>query len=87
MADKFSVGERVKIQTENPGDLKRVPKYIRGKIGIVQKVRGRIINPRDHRDERPTLYSVVFSSDELFPQMSRKDKVIVDVFEDWMIPE
>jgi nitrile hydratase len=86
MTDKFSVGERVKIKTENPGDLKRVPKYIKGKVGVVQKVRGRIVNPRDHRDERPTLYSVVFSPQELFPQTSKNDKVIVDVFEDWLMP-
>jgi nitrile hydratase len=87
MADKFSVGERVKIKTESPGDVKRVPKYIKGKAGIVQKIHGRIVNLRDHRDERPTLYSVVFSSHELFSQTSKNDKVIVDVFEDWMIPE
>lgn len=87
MADKFSAGDRVRIKTENPGDPKRVPKYIKGKTGIVQKVHGRIINPRDHRDERPTLYSVAFSSGELFPEASKKDKVFVDVFEDWMIPQ
>lgn len=87
MAEKFSVGARVRIKTENPGDVKRVPKYIKGKVGIVQKIHGRIVNLRDHRDERPTLYSVAFSSNELFPEGSKKDKVLVDVFEDWMISE
>jgi nitrile hydratase len=85
MSDKFSAGDRVKIKTENPGDPKRVPHYIKGKAGIVQKVHGKIINPRDHREERPALYSIAFSSDELFPGASEKDKVFVDVFEDWMI--
>lgn len=79
---KFALGDRVKIKTDNPGDVKRVPHYIKGKAGIVQKIRGRIVNPRDHRDERPRLYSVVFSSEELFPGGSKKDKVVVDVFED-----
>lgn len=87
MADKFSVGEKVKIKTDNPGDIKRVPPYIKGKVGIVQKARGRISNPRDHRDERPALYLVQFSSEELFPQTTKNDKVFVDVFEDRMTPE
>jgi nitrile hydratase subunit beta len=85
MADKFSAGDRVRIKTDNPGDVKRVPTYIKGKSGWVQRVHGRIMNPRDHRDERPTLYSIAFSSAELFPEASKQDTVFVDVFEDWMI--
>lgn len=83
--EKFSVGETVRIKTENPGDVKRVPAYIRGKVGTVHKVRGRISNPRDHRDERPPIYAVAFSVNELFPPTSKSDSVIVDVFEDWMM--
>jgi nitrile hydratase len=84
MANTFSVGDRVRIKTENPGDVKRVPNYIKGRAGVVQKAHGRIISPRDHRDERPALYSIAFSSAELFPEASKKDTVYVDVFEDWM---
>ena len=87
MDGKFALGDRVKIKTDNPGDLKRVPKYIKGKIGIVQRIHGQIVNRRDHRDERPALYSVVFVSNDLFPEASKKDKVFVDIFEDWMIPQ
>jgi len=87
MDSKFALGDKIKIKTDNPGDSKRVPKYIKGKTGIVQKIRGRIVNPRDHRDERPTLYSVAFVSNDLFPEASKKDKVFVDIFEDWMIPQ
>ncbi len=87
MVDKFSVGAMVRIKTDNPGDVKRVPHYIKGKVGVVQKFRGIIDNPRDHRDERPPLYSVLFSPADIFTEKSENDKVVVDVFEDWMIPQ
>jgi nitrile hydratase len=86
MTSKFSIGQRVKIKAENPGDLKRVPPYIKGKIGVVQVARGKFHNPRDHRDERPPIYSVLFRHDELFPSSGGSDTIIVDVFEDWMMP-
>ena len=85
VAEKFSVGETVRIKTENPEDVKRVPAYIKGKVGTVHKVRGRIINPRDHHD-RPPVYSIVFAANDLFPGTTGSDSVIVEVFEDWMIP-
>jgi len=86
MSYRFSVGDRVQIKAENPGDRKRMPKYIRGKIGVVHEVRGRFVNPVDHRDERPPLYSVRFDLGDLSGASSPGDAVLVDVFEDWMIP-
>ena len=86
MDSKFSVGERVRIKMENGEDPKRVPQYIRGKQGLIQKARGEQINPRDHH-ERPPVYSVVFSLDEVVSGAHPNTRVFVDVFEDWMVRE
>jgi len=79
-----SVGDSVRVKFDNPGGRKRMPKYTRKKVGVVQKIRGRMHNPRDHRDERLPIYSVLFPLAELDEHGSTKEKVVVDVFEDWM---
>lgn len=86
MDSKFSVGERVRIKMENGEDPKRVPKYIRGKLGLIQEARGELVSPRDHH-RRPPVYSVVFSLDKIVSGYESSDLLFVDVFEDWMIRE
>jgi hypothetical protein len=88
MAYRFTVGDRVKIKADNPGDRKRVPRYIMGLTGTVRAVHGVIVNPRDHREVRPPLYNVIIPLNQVSPRSTNKnDKIFVDVFEDWMIPE
>ncbi len=87
MTYKFSVGDKVRVKTEDYTDRKRVPRYIMGKTGTVAVVRGCFSNPRDHREERPPIYSVGFDQEQISQQGSKRDKIIVDVFEDWMIAE
>ncbi len=87
MTYKFSVGDKVRIKTENYNDRKRVPRYIMGKVGMVEIIHGRISNPRDHWEERPPLYSVIFDLEQISQQGSKRDKIVVDVFEDWMTAE
>ena len=84
---KFSVGDTVRIKTENYKDRKRVPRYIMGKMGTVEVVRGFFHNPVDHREDRPPIYSVGFDQEQISKEGSKRDKIIVDVFEDWMIAE
>ncbi len=87
MTYKFSVGDKVRIKTEDYNDRKRVPRYIMGRVGTVETVRGFFSNPRDHREDRPPIYSVGFDQEQISPQGFKKDKIIVDVFEDWMMAE
>ena len=87
MTYKFSVGDKVRIKTESYNDRKRVPRYIMGKLGTVEVVRGYFSNPTDHREERPPIYSIGFDQEKISQQGSERDKVIVDDFEDWMIAE
>ena len=65
---------------------KKVPSYMAGKTGIIQQVRGRIIDPVDHPD-RTALYSVMFYMNQISRRCSNNEKVFVDVFEDWILPE
>ena len=87
MTYEFSIGDRVRIKSENAGDRKRVPRYIMGKVGVVEVVRGCFVNRRDHLEDRPPIYSVMFDLKQLSSKGSKNEKVIVDVFEDWMIAE
>ncbi len=87
MTYKFSVGDKVRIKNDSYNDVKRVPRYIMGKVGTVEIVRGCFSNPTDHLEERPPIYSIGFDQEQISQQGSKRDKIIVDVFEDWMIAE
>jgi hypothetical protein len=83
---KFSVGERVRIISENPWDGKRFPSYIAGKKGVVEIVRGRISDPMDH-PQRPPLYLVRFGIDNKETEQNKKHNILAEVFEDWILKE
>lgn len=78
---KFSVGDLVVITPNEAGGSERIPKYIQGKVGRIACCYGRINNPLDHRGIYSPLYSVEFSSYDLF-QNNSKDIITADVHED-----
>ncbi len=71
------------VKRDNPMGNPRTPMYIRGKKGVVVDVHGVISNPRDHRGLYPPLYTVAFDVAELFGE-ARRDKLWVDVHEEWL---
>lgn len=89
----FSIGDRVMIRTEVPGGTNRTPFFIRGKKGIVVFAHGPAGNPRDLSqggtgEPKLPLYGVSFHMAHLYdddPQVVH-DRVIVDVWDDWMEP-
>ena len=82
--NKFSIGDEVKIISENSWDSKRFPGYIAGKTGIILDIRGQINNPMDH-PERTSFYSVMFTLNQISSRSSNNEKIIADVFEDWIL--
>lgn len=82
--NKFSVGDKIKIISESGWDSKRFPQYIAGKTGIILDIRGQICNAMDHPDRTP-FYSVMISVNQISPVLSTNEKVIADVFEDWIL--
>ena len=86
---RFKAGDEILVRNINPRGHTRLPKYLRGKRGVVERDHGVFIFPdtNAHRQgEKPQhVYSVRFSSVELWGREgSPKDSCIVDVFDDYM---
>ncbi len=86
----YAVGQTVKVGHFHPKSHTRAPRYIRGHIGIVEKVYGAHIFPDEHARSAQKvpayLYSVRFDAAALWGK-SDPDKghaVFVDVFEPYL---
>ncbi|MGI0090672.1 MAG: SH3-like domain-containing protein [Nitrososphaerales archaeon] len=86
--ERFKVHDRVRVKRENPSGTKRVPGYIRGKVGTVLVSHGIIQGyEHDHEDFRGPTYSLIFGYKDLFGGGSHDDKIVVDVNEYWLDEE
>jgi len=75
----LAVNQKVRVRTELISPNRRVPSYVRGKIGAIIKVHGIIPDfQHDHADDWGPMYSV------LFEVSSRGEKVSVDLHEPWL---
>jgi hypothetical protein len=86
---RFRVGDQVMMKNINPAGHTRMPRYIRGKRGVVECDYGVFAFPDTHahgKGAKPQhCYSVRFSSRELWgPEASERDSLRVDVFDDYM---
>jgi hypothetical protein len=92
MTARFATGERVSVRLgESIGHL-RTPGYVRGRVGVVERVCGPFPNPeelaygRDGLPARP-LYRVRFRRADLWPDdRPSEDCVEVEVYEHWLEP-
>jgi hypothetical protein len=78
--ERFRVGDRVRVLTDVPGGNPRTPRYLRGRTGTVVRGHGVVVNPLDHADPYPPLYSV------LFALTGGRDEVVADLHEEWLEP-
>lgn len=88
-APRFSQGQRVRARNLNPSGHTRLPRYVRGKSGIVDRVHGVFVFPDSNahfRGERPGyLYSVRFEAQELWgEEPAPGDAVYVDLWEGYL---
>jgi nitrile hydratase len=89
---KFKPGDRVRAHNINPATHTRLPRYARGKEGVVEAIRGCHVYPDtaalDVHDERPQwLYTVVFTGQELWgADADPKIKVSIEAFEPYLEP-
>ena len=88
---RFEPGDAVRTRNINPATHTRLPRYVRGKAGTVEAVRGCHVFPdtaaRGAGDHPQWLYTVVFSGRELWgaeadPTLS----VSIDAFEPYLDP-
>ena len=88
-APRFGPGQRVRARNLNPTGHTRLPRYVRGKTGIVDRVHGVFVFPDTNAHflgESPQhLYSVRFEAQELWGEATTsQDSVNVDLWEDYL---
>ena len=91
VAAKFQVGEQVLTRNINPIGHTRLPRYARGRRGIIAGDHGVFIFPDTHamgEGMKPQhLYSVRFSAEELWgADASPRDSVYLDLWDDYLDP-
>ena len=85
----FKVGERVRARNLHPVGHTRLPRYVRGHVGLVESHRGSHVFPDTHahgggEDPRP-LYTVRFTARELWgPDAAPRDSVSLDLWEPYL---
>jgi nitrile hydratase beta subunit len=90
-AASFGEGARVRARTMNPTGHTRLPRYARGKVGVVERDRGTHVFPDTNAHglgESPQhLYSVRFSARELWGDgAGANDAVYLDLWDDHLEP-
>ncbi|MGI9259650.1 MAG: nitrile hydratase subunit beta [Gammaproteobacteria bacterium] len=91
IAPRFELGESVRGRNINPPRHTRMPRYTRGKVGVVERDRGVFALPDNETydlDARPQhVYLVRFASRELWGETaSVRDSVYIDMWEDYLEP-
>jgi nitrile hydratase subunit beta len=86
---KFAAGDRILVRNINPSHHTRLPRYVRGRRGVVEHDHGVFVFPDTSahgEGEKPQhVYSVRFSAQELWgPEASSKDHLYIDLWDDYM---
>ncbi|HVA80878.1 MAG TPA: nitrile hydratase subunit beta [Candidatus Binataceae bacterium] len=88
-AAKFSIGARVRARNLNPAGHTRLPRYVRGRIGVIERDRGVYgfpdTNAHHAGSARQHVYSVAFRARELFGAAAHaRDRIVIDLWEDYL---
>jgi len=90
-APAFQVGDRVRARNLNPTGHTRLPRYARGRIGVIERRHGAHVLPDSNAhglgEDPRYLYSVSFSARELWgPDAHPRDSVRLDLWEPYLEP-
>ena len=85
----FKVGQRVRARNINPTGHTRLPRYARGKAGVVMRDHGVYLFPDTNAhfqgEKRQHVYSVRFTARELWGERaSERDSVYIDMWDDYL---
>ena len=85
----FSPGDRVRVRNIHPSGHTRLPRYVRGRIGMVDRVQPSCVFPdsraRGQGDDPQHLYCVRFQGQELWGSNSEPGLVVfIDLFEPYL---
>ncbi|MBI3757028.1 MAG: nitrile hydratase subunit beta [Deltaproteobacteria bacterium] len=89
LTPQFQLGDRVKAKNLNPTGHTRLPRYVRGKVGVIDRIHGTFVYPDTNAHglgEQPQpLYCVRFDATELWgPSALRNDSLYIDLWEDYL---
>ena len=89
VSPRFSPGQRVRVRRMRPPGHTRCPRYVRGAVGVVERVHGDAYLPdavaRGEELPPEALYAVRFRSDDLFgPGDEPGFRVLVDLSESYL---
>jgi nitrile hydratase subunit beta len=85
----FKLGDRVRARNLNPIGHTRLPRYVRGRLGVVERCHGAHVFPDTHalsgQDDPRPLYAVRFKARELWgADASARDSVSLDLWEPYL---
>lgn len=85
----LKVGQRVRARNIHPAGHTRLPRYARGKVGVVFRDHGVYVfpdtNAHDQGEKRQHVYSVRFTARELWGEhASARDSVHLDMWDDYL---
>ncbi len=88
---RFQAGQRVRARNMHPVGHTRLPRYARGKTGVIERDQGVQAFPDTNvlsLGENPQhVYSVRFAARELWGERaSPRDAVFIDMWEDYLEP-
>lgn len=89
---RFKVGDTIVARNINPLHHTRIPRYIRGRRGVVEMDHGIFLLPDTNAhggpDKPQHVYSVRFSARELWGEDApANDSLYIDLFDDYMDPD
>lgn len=85
----FQTGDQVRALNLNPTGHTRLPRYVRGRVGVVERLHGAHVLPDSHAhgggEDPRHLYSVRFEARELWgPDAPARDSVRLDLWEPYL---
>ena len=91
-AARFTVGQRVRTRSDRVSHHTRLPSYVRGKQGVIERVHGAHVfadaNSRGLGESPQWLYTVVFEGRELWGSQdsAQQQQLSVDAWESYLEP-
>jgi len=91
VSPRFRPGDRVSVRNLNPATHTRLPRYARGKMGVVEADRGVFCfndtNAHGEGHKPQHVYGVRFAARDLWDdQAAAADTLYLDLFEDYIEP-
>lgn len=86
--NRFEIGDRVRTRADHVDHHTRLPAYVSGQIGVVERVHGAHVfpdtNARGLGEQPQWLYTVVFNAIDLWDEAAPGQRVSVDAWDSYL---